>query len=73
MDQEALLTAVRGQPNQTLVTNLAKDSDYLLGLDKSFSGIGSIHRMKFNWAYETTKTPTVTVRLHKTWSTDYNH
>lgn len=73
MDQEALLTAVRGQPNQTLVTNLAKDSDYLLGLDKSFSGIGSIHRMRFNWAYETTTTPTVTVRLHETWIYNYTY
>lgn len=73
MDQEALLTAVRGQPNQTLVTNLAKDSDYLLGLDKSFSGIGSIHRMRFHWAYETTTTPTVTVCLHETRTNEYKH
>lgn len=66
MDQAALLIAVRGQPNQPLVTNLAKDSEYLAELDKSFSGIGKNHRMVFNWAYETVETPTVSVCLHTT-------
>lgn len=61
MDQEALLTAVRGQPNQTLITNLAKGSEPLIELDRSFSGIGSVHRMNFNWAYETVETRTITV------------
>lgn len=61
MDQEALLTAVRGQPNQALVNNLAKGSEALAELDKSFSGIGSIYRMRFNWAYETVETRTISV------------
>lgn len=62
MDQKGLLTAVWGQPNLTLVNNLATGSTYLTELDKSFDGIGNIHRMKFNWAYETRETRTVSVR-----------
>lgn len=65
MDQEALMTVVRGQTNQALVSNLAKGSLHLMELDKSFSGIGSTHWMKFNWAYETRETRTVSVRNSK--------
>ncbi|KAJ4411707.1 hypothetical protein N0V82_008943 [Gnomoniopsis sp. IMI 355080] len=53
MDQEALSTAVRGQPNQAL--SLAE-------LEKSFSGVGSIYRMSFHWGYETVETRTVSIR-----------
>lgn len=57
------MTVVRGQANQALISTLAKGSNYLMELDKSFSGIGSVHWMRFNWGYETRGTSTISVSI----------
>ncbi|KAK0651118.1 hypothetical protein B0T16DRAFT_453620 [Cercophora newfieldiana] len=58
MDQLHFRTLVGGSPNESLVEDLARNSNYLRRLESSFSGIALIRKMKFFWAYETEMTPT---------------
>lgn len=61
MAQEPLLALVKGQPNEELVKDLAKDSHYLASLDDRFTGVLMARRIVFNFAYETKTSPTVEV------------
>jgi hypothetical protein len=61
MDQTPLLSIVHGQPNETLVQDLKPGSNYLLKLDKAFSGTAFLSQVMIFWAYETRLSPTVVV------------
>jgi hypothetical protein len=61
MEQSHLFAMVEGQPNETLVEDLARGSNYLSRLDKSFSGIMFQRKITIFWAYETSQSPTVIV------------
>jgi hypothetical protein len=53
-----LLPMVRGQPNESLVQSLSRDSEYLSQLHTSFKGITSRSKIRLIAAYETKKSPT---------------
>jgi len=61
MQTQALMTMVRGQPNEGLVRNLTTASEYLRSLDGQFSRVVRQGRMELFWAYETRTSPTVAV------------
>lgn len=61
MTQAPLLAMVKGQPNENLVKDLAKDSAYLKSLDDRFTGVLMTRQIVFNFAYETKTSPTVEV------------
>jgi hypothetical protein len=61
MDQSHLLAIVQGQPNETLVQDLSPNANYLLKLDKSFTGTAFLSQVAIFWAYETRMSPTVVV------------
>ncbi len=63
METQALMTMVRGQPNERLVHDLAAKSEHLRSLDDRFFGVAQLGGMKLFWAYETRASPTVTVGL----------
>jgi hypothetical protein len=53
-----LLLMVQGQPNESLIKSLSRDSEYLSRLHTSFSGIASRSSIRLISAYETKKSPT---------------
>jgi hypothetical protein len=53
-----LLPMVQGQPNESLIKSLSRDSEYLSRLHTSFSGIVSRSSIRLISAYETKKSPT---------------
>lgn len=61
MEQSHLRAIVEGQPNETLVEDLSRHSNYLSQLDSSFSGIIFERDIIIYWAYETAQSPTVVV------------
>lgn len=61
MEQSHLLAMVEGQPNEILVEDLSRGSNYLVRLDRSFSGIAMTRKLQIFWAYETAHSHTVIV------------
>jgi hypothetical protein len=61
LENSHLLAMVQGQPNQHLIQDLSKDSEYLQDLDSQFSGLTALHGTRLYWAYETRTSPTVVV------------
>lgn len=61
MDQAHFRTVVYKNPNCDLVDDIARGSNYLTRLDESFSGSILASQLKCFWAYETVKSPTLTV------------
>ncbi|KAI9150643.1 hypothetical protein HJFPF1_10418 [Paramyrothecium foliicola] len=59
MEQSHLLAIVDGQPNETLIEDLSRGSQYLSQLDKAFSGIIFERDIKVFWGYETVLSHTV--------------
>ncbi|KAI1390448.1 uncharacterized protein F4822DRAFT_426295 [Hypoxylon trugodes] len=59
MDQSHLLAIAEGQPNETLVQDLKPNSNYLLKMDKAFTGTTFLSQVTIFWAYETRLSPTV--------------
>jgi hypothetical protein len=59
MEQTHLQTMVQGQPNETLVQDLSRNSNYLLRLDESFSGTAYLSKLTLFWAYETLQSHTI--------------
>lgn len=53
-----LLPMVQGQPNESLIQALSRDSEYLSRLHTSFEGITSRSKIRLIAAYETRKSPT---------------
>jgi hypothetical protein len=63
MEQSHLLAIVDGRPNETLVQDLSRNSNYLVKLDRSFSGIVLQARITNFWAYEQRQSHTIIVCL----------
>lgn len=61
MDQAHFRAVLHKIPNSDLVDDLARGSNYLTRLDESFSGSILESQLKCFWAYETVKSPTLTV------------
>jgi hypothetical protein len=64
MEQSHLRAMVEGQPNELLVDDLSRNSNYLSQLDASFSGITFERGILIFWAYETAQSKTVVVSLY---------
>ncbi|VUC22222.1 unnamed protein product [Clonostachys rosea] len=58
MEQSHLLAMVEGRPNEILVDDLSRKSNYIMRLDESFSGIAFTSRFTVFWAYETCQSHT---------------
>ena len=61
MEQSYFLSIVDGNPNEALVDDIARDSNYLSQLNKKSLDGSFQSRFKCFWAYETSKSPTVMV------------
>ena len=68
MAQEQFRTVVRGNPNEALMDDLDKDSNYLRELNKSFQSLA--RPLKCFWAFETLQSPTLIV---SSYSRYYHH
>jgi hypothetical protein len=63
MEQAHIRSITESNPNEALVDDLARNSNYLRRLDESFSA-GPFHgHFQSFWSYETAESPTVVVRL----------
>ncbi|KAI9152195.1 Vegetative incompatibility protein [Paramyrothecium foliicola] len=70
MEQAHLLAMVEGQPNETLIQDLSRNSNYLARLDESFSGTTFLSQLTIFWAYELLQSHTVIVDKHLSRSQD---
>ena len=61
MDASTFLSIVEGQPNEVLVEDLSRQSDYLRQLDEAFLGICHTRKLEVFWGYETCKSPVTAV------------
>ncbi|XMA07283.1 hypothetical protein WAI453_000074 [Rhynchosporium graminicola] len=61
MEQTYFRAIVKNNANAGLVDDVGRDSNYLDRLNESFSGASFRNRLRFFWAYETSKSPTVQV------------
>ncbi|KAK3389796.1 hypothetical protein B0H63DRAFT_104197 [Podospora didyma] len=59
MEQEHFRTIVQNKPNETLVEDIARNSNYLRRLDEKFSSSTLNARLRCFWAFETSESPTV--------------
>ncbi|KAK3684319.1 hypothetical protein B0T22DRAFT_493833 [Podospora appendiculata] len=58
MEQSHIRTIVQDNPNEALVEDIARNSNYLCQLDKDFKQAFFHERLKCFWAFETSKSPT---------------
>ncbi|PHH73219.1 hypothetical protein CDD80_3951 [Ophiocordyceps camponoti-rufipedis] len=68
MEQNHLLTLVGDRPVKHLIRDLSMQSGrtgYLDKLERSFSGIAALERIRIMWAYETIESPTVDATTNK--------
>jgi len=61
MEQSHFRMVAHNNPNSALVEDIARNSNYLHGLNDLFSRASFSGRPKFFWAYETSKSPTIQV------------
>lgn len=61
MEQQHFHTVVGNNPNQNLVDDLARGSNYLNQLHKRFEDTCITDTVRFFWAYETLNSPTIRV------------
>ena len=61
MEQEHFRTIVQNKPNETLVEDIARNSNYLRRLDEKFSNSTLTERLRCFWAFETSESPTIVV------------
>lgn len=61
MEQQHFHTLVGSNPNQDLVDDLARGSNYLTHLHKSFEDTCIMDTVQCFWAYETSQSPTIRV------------
>jgi hypothetical protein len=65
MEQEHFRAIVQNNANEVLVDEISPDSNFLVRLDKEFSGSSFKEHLQCFWAYETSKSPTITVRVYR--------
>ena len=63
MEQSHFLLVTGDNANAELIEDIGRNSNYLNQLNKSFSKASFQDRMKFFWAYETSRSPTLRVSL----------
>lgn len=63
MEQEHFRAIVQNKANEGLVDEISPDSNSLLKLEKEFSKSPLRKHLRCFWAYETSKSPTITVRV----------
>jgi hypothetical protein len=61
MEQSHFRIVAHNNPNAALVEDIARNSNYLHQLNDLFSKTSLQSRLKFFWAYETSKSPTILV------------
>lgn len=61
MEQSHFRTIVQNNPNESLVDDIGRDSNYLRRLNEDFSKSSFKARVKCFWAFETAESPTVVV------------
>ena len=61
MEQSHFRMVAHNNPNAALVEDIARNSNYLHKLNDLFSKSSFQNRLKFFWAYETLKSPTILV------------
>jgi hypothetical protein len=61
MHMSHLVPMVKSQPNHVLVESLSPSSNYLVDLDKNFSGIALFRNIRLISAFETERSPTPVV------------
>jgi hypothetical protein len=61
MEQSHFRMVAHNNPNAELVEDIARNSNYLHRLNDLFSKASFQSRLKFFWAYETSKSPTILV------------
>ena len=59
MDQSHFRTIVHDKPNEILIDDIARGSNYLLKLNQSFPRSSFESLLKCFWAYETSESPTI--------------
>jgi hypothetical protein len=67
MEQSHFRMVAHNNPNSALVEDIARNSNYLQSLDAMFSKTTFSSRLKLFWAYETSKSPTITVSQLSSW------
>ncbi|KAK3294357.1 uncharacterized protein B0H64DRAFT_324187 [Chaetomium fimeti] len=60
MEQAHFRTVVQNNPNEALVDDIARNSNYLRRLNEEFSGSSFNHHLRCFWAFETSESPTRT-------------
>jgi alpha-beta hydrolase superfamily lysophospholipase len=61
MEQSHFRTVVHNNPNEALVDDIARNSNYLRRLNDTFARSSVQSRLKCFWAYETSESPTILV------------
>lgn len=61
MEQTPFRTITDGSPIAEMIGDIARRSDFLEELNRDFSKILDDNRLRFFWAYETVKSPTLSV------------
>jgi alpha-beta hydrolase superfamily lysophospholipase len=59
MEQSHFRTVVHNNPNEALVDDISRNSNYLRRLNESFPRSSFQSRLKCFWAYETSESPTI--------------
>jgi predicted alpha/beta hydrolase family esterase len=67
MEVSHFRTIVQANPNESLIDDLGRDSNFLRRLNESFAEISTTEHMRLFWAYETVESRTTTVSyIHTT-------
>ena len=61
MEQAHFQTVVRNNPNEALVDDIGRNSNYLRRLNEAFTGASFETSLKCFWAFETSESPTLSV------------
>jgi hypothetical protein len=61
MEQSHFRTIAQNNPNEALIDDLARNSNYIRRLNESFSGLSFNSRMRCYWAFETSESHTSVV------------
>lgn len=61
MEQAHFRTVVRNNPNEALVDDIGRNSNYLRRLNEAFNAASFGARLKCFWAFETSESPTLSV------------
>ena len=64
MEQKHLMALVRDNPNEALIEDIARNSNYLHTLNEQFDEATFKDELRCFWAFETCKSPTLLVRIH---------